>query len=161
MRKYIDARDISILSCKGVTLTIRLPGGEILEGAEPRRLFPVSDANRHIGIIDANENEMFIIRDATGLDAQSLALLNAALERYYMVPRIEEITEIRERFGHLAWKIRTDRGSLEIRIKDRHSDIRQDKKGRVLIRDSNDNRYEIPDAGRLPKRSRNMLTGEL
>ncbi|MBE6632931.1 MAG: DUF1854 domain-containing protein [Ruminococcaceae bacterium] len=43
----------------------------------------------------------------------------------------------------------------------RHSDIKFLYDGRVLIRDTNDNRYEIEDVKALDRRSQRILSGEL
>jgi hypothetical protein len=55
----------------------------------------------------------------------------------------------------------TDRGERTIRIKNRHSDIKTLYDGRILVRDANDNRYEIPDVSALDKHSQKLLSHEL
>ena len=46
-------------------------------------------------------------------------------------------------------------------IRNRHSDIKMLYDGRVLVRDSNDNRYEITDCKTLDKHSMAILNAEL
>ena len=62
-----------------------------------------------------------------------------------------------EKFGSLTWKVETDRGTVAFRIRNRHSDIKCLDGKRVLIRDTNDNRYEIPDYTTLDMHSRRLL----
>jgi len=160
-RKYLDGDGVAIAPGPGVRLTVRLPGKETPEEVEPRRLFPVSDAGRYISLVDQDDNEKFIIRSAQKLDPESRRYLETALDRYYMIPRINKITDIQEKFGLLLWKVDTDRGPFEFHIQNRHSDIKVFSSRRILIRDSNDNRYEIPDYRELPGKSRNLLLGDL
>lgn len=74
-----------------------------------------------------------------------------------MIPKIVEVLQIYDKFGSLKFKVRTERGIVEFRIRSRHSDIKLLRNGRIIIRDSNDNRYEISDFDALDNRSKKLL----
>ena len=61
------------------------------------------------------------------------------------------------KFGSLRWIVETDRGPVEFRIRNMNSDIKMLDGKRMLVRDSNDNRYEIPDINQLDKKSLHKL----
>jgi len=161
IRKYYNGDEISIKSGMGVKLDITLPDGTILEDVEPRRMFPVSNAKTYISFISSKGDEYFILKDVSRLDSISLGNLEVALDRYYMIPNICEIKDVEEKFGLIQWKVMTDRGEFEFDIHNRHSDIKLVSKGRILVRDSNDNRYEIHDYRKLTKRSQAFIAGDL
>ena len=72
---------------------------------------------------------------------------------YYMIPEITEILHVEDKFGVLKWRVMTDRGEIEFSIRNRHSDIKLLGKKRLLVRDSNDNRYQVCNIANLSKSS--------
>ena len=75
-----------------------------------------------------------------------------------MIPNIQKLVKSDEKFGSLKWTVDTDRGRITFRIGNRHSDIKQiHGTQRVLVRDSNDNRYEIRDLSKLDAASQQLL----
>lgn len=138
-------------------LTVELYGGERLEGLVARRLFPVTGADRYISLVDENGHERAIVRDPAGLMPDSRAALAAALEEYYLVPHIRKIRQIEEKFGLIRIVAETDRGVCRFEIGDRTQGIKQLFDGRVLLRDTNDDRYEVEDIRLLDKKSRDIL----
>lgn len=55
----------------------------------------------------------------------------------------------------------TDRGDRIFDVQSRNTDIHLLDGGRILIRDADNNRYEIPDYRKLSKKSYNLLEGEI
>lgn len=138
-----------------VKLTLR--DGTVIEDLEPRRLFPVTNEDMFITLLDREEKEVAFVRDLTELDERSADVLRACFKEYYRVPRITRLLESEEKFGSLTWRVETDRGTVSFRIRNRHSDIKCFADKRILVRDTNDNRYEIPDYRELDAHSRHLL----
>ena len=137
---------------------LKLADGTVIDDLEPRRLFPMTNLNNYITFIDKNEHEIALLRSIDDLDENSKASLLGCFEDFYLIPKIEEILEVRDKFGALTLKVRTTHGITDFRVKNRHSDIKQIRgTNRILIRDANDNRYEIPDLTLLSARSRRLL----
>ena len=131
-------------------------GGKVYEDLEPRRLFPVTNPDMYITLLDKDEKEVAFVRDFKELDEASADALRACFADYYRIPRITAITKSEYKFGILFWSTETDRGPVRFRISNvRHDLLRIGD--RVLIRDSNDNRYEIPDIENLDRRSKKLL----
>ena len=92
---------------------------------------------------------------------ESKKVIEACLREYYLIPKIKRLIDSTEKYGILKWTVETDRGMCSFEIRNRHSDIKMLYDGRVLVRDSNDNRYEIPDYRTLDKHSMVLLNTEL
>ncbi len=131
--------------------------GNVLKDLEPRRLFPLSDLEHYITLLDDSEHEVAFITNLSDLDEDSRQALCGCFTDYYMIPKIVEVLQIYDKFGSLKFKVRTERGVVEFRIRSRHSDIKLLRNGRIIIRDSNDNRYEISDFDALDNRSKKLL----
>ena len=139
-----------------VKLTLR--GGEVYENLEPKRLFPFTLPTMYITLLDKDEHEVALVRDLQELDEGSVRALEECFAEYYMIPKICKLCVAEEKFGSIRWRVVTDRGEVSFRIRSRHSDIKRLwGTNRVIVRDSNDNRYEIPDFTKLDKHSLRLL----
>lgn len=156
-RIYIDQYTGRIKRSDVYLVTLTLKDGTVIENLEPRRLFPVTNADMFITLLDHDEKEVAFVRDLQELDENSANELRKCFKEYYRIPRIIRLIESDEKFGSLTWKAETDRGTVSFRIRNRHSDIKCMNGTRVLIRDTNDNRYEIPDYTALDPHSRRLL----
>ena len=135
-----------------------LKDGTVIEDLEPRRLFPFTNYDMYISLLDKNEKEIALVRDFKEIDDDSQKVLEDCFREYYMIPKIKRVISCEDKFGTLKWDVETDRGRIVFQIRNRHSDIKSlDKLGRVLIRDSNDNRYEITNYMELDKHSKRLL----
>ena len=161
MAFFIDGPEAKIIRTGETMVELHIYAGEVYADLEPRRLFPMSGLRNYITLLDKDLKEKAIIRDLDNLDEESRKAIEGCLEEYYMIPKIISMIDITEKFGVLTWKCVTDRGTRSFTIKNRHSDIKLLFDGRVLVRDSNDNRYEIENVFALSKRSQALLSSEL
>lgn len=156
-RIYIDG-DTERFTRKGMTcVDVELSDGRILENLEPRRLFPISNMHQYIALLDEEGTEQAVIRDVKALHPEQQRVINACLQEYYLVPVIQRITDCDERFDGITLHVETDRGSAIIHIRILRQGLKQTADGRVLVRDVNDNRYEIPNLAKLDAHSRQIL----
>ena len=65
--------------------------------------------------------------------------------------------EVTDKYGVLRFRVMTDRGEISFNIRNRHSDIKNLGSNRIIIRDADDNRYEIPDYKALDVKSQRLL----
>ena len=157
-RIYIDRYTGKIERTDVYLVRLTLKDGTVYENLEPRRLFPVTNENMFITLLDSDERELGFVRDFDELDEDSREALRQSFAEYYMIPKIEKLMKTEEKFGTLKWTVVTDRGDVTFRIRNRNSDIKRlYGTNRVIIRDSNDNRYEIPDIEKLDGRSKRLL----
>ena len=157
-RIYVDRYTARIERTDIYLVRLTLKDGTVIEDLEPRRLFPFSDPNMYITLLDDKEKEIGFVRDLTEIDDASRKALEECFAEYYMIPRITALLESVDKFGSLNWVVETDRGRVAFQIRNRHSDIKQmGRSNRVIIRDANDNRYEIPDYTALDAHSKHLL----
>ena len=157
-RIYVDKYTGSLTRTDLYRVRLTLRDGSVIEDLEPHRLFPITNATMFISLLDKNEREVAFVRDFEELDEASAEAIKACFAEYYMIPQITAVLSISERFGSIKWKVETDRGPVTFRIRNRQSDIKHLRgSSRVLVRDSNDNRYEIPDYTALDSHSKYLL----
>ncbi len=153
MSKYSVGENDRIIRTDTYLVKLIKENGEEHESLEPRRLFPMSDPERYISLLDSKEKEIALIKDISCLDSESRRALEECFYEYYLIPEIVEIIHIEDTAGILKWDVRTDRGDVKFSVQNRHSDIKVTDHRRIVIRDSNDNRYRISDVTELDKKS--------
>lgn len=162
MITYIDGPEVRITENDGIFVDVEFyHTKEKLENVELHRLFPRSGSNKYIVILDSEGEQLAIIRNIDNLDPDSKALVERVLEEYYMIPRILRFISMTEKFKIWMWTAETDRGTITFEIRNHIASIKPLYDGRVLIKDANDNRYEIPDYRLLDKESQKMLIPKL
>ena len=155
-RIYIDG-DMATFTRKDITIVdVTLQDGTVFENVEPRCLFPSSNRESFITLLDENGNEQAVIRELRTLPKDQQAIIRECMEEYYLIPRIIKILNTTEKFGLITLDTETDRGPARIEIRNLLYGFKQ-VGNRLLLRDGNDNRYEIPDLARLDARSRHLL----
>jgi hypothetical protein len=155
-RIYIHG-DSACFTRKDLTLVdVELKDGTKFENLEPKRLFPVSMQDKYITLLDESGTEQAVIRDINTLPDDQRAILEGCLDEYYRVPKILRIRAYEERFDGLTLHTDTDKGSTDIEIRVLLKGFKLDGV-RALLRDVNDNRYEIPDVTALDNLSKQIL----
>jgi len=152
-RIYIEGDNAIISPGEGFLLNVEMYSGEKFENLEARRLFPITGLEQYISLLDGEGIEKAVIRNTKDLMEDSKKAVKNALDEYYLIPKITKIHEAYEKYGLLKMSVETDRGKYKFDVKNRNADIKIMYDGRVLIKDSSDNRYEIPDFNGLDKTS--------
>ena len=155
-RIYIDG-DMANFTPKDITtVDVELRDGTIFQNVEPRCLFPSSNGRKFITLLDENGTEQAVIRDLDNLPKDQRQVIEDCLTEYYLIPHIVKILNTTEKFGLITLDTETDRGPARIEIRNLLYGFKQ-VGNRLLLRDSNDNRYEIPDLRKLDAKSRHLL----
>ena len=156
-RLYVD-HDMARFTRKNITLVdMELFDGRKFENLEPRRLFPLSGLEKYITLLNEEGVEQAIIRDLRTLPPSERAIIEDCLREYYLIPKVTKIVNCTEKFGVLSLDVETDRGPALIEIRNILHGVKLLYGTRVLLRDGNDNRYEIPDLTKLDKQSRQFM----
>lgn len=160
-RLYVEY-DMARFTRKDIThVDMELYDGRKFENLEPHRLFPLSGLEKYITLLDEEGIERAIIRDLRTLPEQENRIISECLMEYYLIPRVEKINGIEEKYGVVTLDVETDRGHADIEIRNILHGMKFLYGSRVLLRDGNDNRYEIPDLSMLDKRSRQLIDSYL
>lgn len=156
-RTYIEYDNARITKKDGILLNVEMYDGRVFDDVEARRLFPLTGLQKYITLLDSEGVEQAVIRDLSNLTPECRKVIEDVLDEYYLVPKITEIVSIVEKYGKLKLTVETDNGHHNFEVKNTHSDIKMLYDGRVLITDSSDNRYDIPDLSALSKDSLRIL----
>ena len=156
-RLYID-NDMAHFIRKDIThVDVELYDGRKFENLEPRRLFPLSGLEKYITLLDQEGIERAIIRDLGTIPKAERELIEGCLAEYYLIPKVNRINTATEKYGVLSLDVETDRGHAVIEIRNILHGMKLLYGTRVLLRDGNDNRYEIPNLQSLDKHSRVLI----
>ena len=157
-RIYIDRYTGTIERSDLYLVRLTMKDGRVFEDLEPRMLFPITNPTMFITLLDQRECELGFVRDLEEIDDTSRQALEECFREYYMIPKILRVISCEDKFGSLKWTVDTDRGRVSFAVRNRHSDIKHLRgSNRVMIRDSNDNRYEIPDHTAMDPHSAKIL----
>jgi hypothetical protein len=155
----LDTKELRVSLDTFGDLEVRL-SGEAYKNVQALRAFPISEALRFIVLREENGEEIGMIEDLGALGSSSRKVLKEDLERRYFIPKVVRINRIDESYGMPRWDVETDRGARHFELHTRQ-DARRLSAGRVLIRDADGNRYEIPDIRKLDPQSRALLEAEM
>jgi len=160
-RLFLTGNDVRISAHHKIFVDAEMFTGEKFYNLEPRRLFPVTGIYNYISFLDENGDEKFILRSIDDLPEDQKDILLGCLREYYRIPRITKIIERHDTPQVWHWTVDTDKGIFSFHITNVLGGIKQLYDKRVLITDSKDNLYEIPDINQLDPKSQKSITLEL
>ena len=129
------------------------------DDVRPLRAFPISRKAEYLSFLDDKGKELALLANPQDLDDKSRAVVERALDQYYFVPKIVRIDSISEAWGVSHWQVETDCGHASFEVIDREK-IRKLPRGRLIIVDADENRYEVEDVSRLDVRSQTLIQSE-
>ena len=125
------------------------------------RLFPLTEPERWISLVEMNGKEIGILKDARPLGLDALRLVRDELRRRYLVPQVQRILACRSRADLVEWTVESDRGRLTFLTREVREQIKEHQPTRLSIVDVEGNRYDIPDLAALDPESRRRLDAQL
>lgn len=138
-------------------LQVRLTPDSDWQEATLARLFPLSEPESWISVVDKEDKEVGVFKTLKGMPAASLASVRAELHRRYVVPEITRIIACRNRFHLVEWTVETNRGQMTFLTQNPHEQFKPTLLPRVTLTDVEGNRFDIPDIGALDEASRTMI----
>lgn len=157
MPRYVEGPDIRLTENDVVFVDVEFYTGEKYTAVELRRMFPITGLTKYIALVDSEGEQIAVIRDLNDLMPESRAVAEKCLEEYYMIPRITRFIKMSQKFKIWMWTAETDKGVCTFEIRNHITAVKPLYDGRVLIKDANDNRYEIPNVKDLDKKSLKMI----
>ena len=161
MPRYIEGPEVRLTENDKIFVDAEFFSGEKFYELELHRMFPITGLTKYIALMDSEGNEIAVIRDINDLMPESREVVENCLREYYMIPRITKFIKMSERFKIWMWTAETDKGVCTFEIRNHLTAIKPLYDGRVLIKDANDNRYEIPDVNLLDKHSKKLILPKL
>ncbi len=141
----------------GATLRATIDDDRSLLKVAIVRAFPLSEPSRYLSVRDGANKEAGLIVDPSQLDPGSQALVEAELDRRYLMPSVVRVVSARERFGTVDWVMETDRGVSRFTTRNLREHAQRPAPGRIIIPDVDGNRYDIRDVDALDLPSQELL----
>ena len=105
--------------------------------------------------------ELGVLNGTDGLDAESRQAISDALRLRYFLPQLLSIAGVREeapgQSGAVVWELLTDRGPMQLRMRNLFEGFQQFQDGRIVLSDHEGNRVDIPAVDALDGLSRRFL----
>ncbi|HEX6972170.1 MAG TPA: DUF1854 domain-containing protein [Limnochordia bacterium] len=156
----LDERRLALRPSAYGGLEATLPDGTRCEPVYAALAFPLQAPDRYVALFDQDRRELGIIDNPARLDPESRSALAAELERAYCIPVIVQVESVVHDGFIPVWYVQTDRGPHRFELRSRR-DARWIDGRRVLIKDADGNRYDIPDVTALDPRSRAIVEREV
>ena len=121
------------------------------------RVFPLSAPHHYLSVRDINGDEIGVFVNPDALDAGSQAIVRAEAERRYLLPVIQRILRIKERFETIEWQVETDHGVCQFTTRSLRDNIMRPSAYRCILTDVDGNRFDIPDVRLLSLASQAAL----
>jgi hypothetical protein len=157
--EFLDAAQLTFRTVDG-RLRVKMADDD-WQDSGIARLFPLSEPEKWLSVLDKDAKETGILLDMKGLDHQSVEAVRDELRRRYLVPQIERIISTRDRFDMVEWTVETDRGAATFLTRRAHETAQRPIERRLVLTDVGNNRYDIPDVGELDPASRALLEERL
>jgi len=146
----------------GQPISLTLEGDRTYLAITALRAFPQESPNAYIQIFHAKRYgeraEMIgMIQSLPALSPQNRTALEEALRRSYLVPKVLAILHLEESRYRSRWTVQTDRGERAFDMHQPHRNVVLTSKGRVIMTDVEENRYEIANLEELDESSRTLL----
>ena len=160
MDDFIDLSQLHLESAPDDTLRAVIEGDRCGRNLQVLRSFPLSTPDEYIVLRDGAGKELGVIERLSDVSEAHRALLQKALDKQYFLPRILKINSLYERFGSAIWDVETDRGPIKINSKSIIDSLSEIGKGRYLLLDTEENRYEIREVEKMDEVSRQLFAGK-
>ncbi len=123
------------------------------------RTFPFTAENDFLSVreIDGKQEEIGMIESLSAFDDNTVKLILKQLALRYFMPQILKIYSVKEEYGHTYWSVLTDKGKCRFTSASGSSGTVLQDENRVIIKDSNDNRFEIKDITKLSTKEMKKL----
>jgi hypothetical protein len=115
---------------------------------------PVSGKGRELSILDKDKKEVRMLDSLDCLDPESRQIAREELDKRYLMPKITKVSKTSAHFGNRYWDVETDRGARRFLMKDPNKNVIWVTDDRLIIRDTQGNRYEIESFSALDSRSK-------
>lgn len=131
--------------------------GELHHEISLYRTFPQSKPFEYISVRTKEDVELGIIINLGLLDSVSEQEAKQELRYRYFVPVVTRIDSIKQEPGLWIIDFKTDRGDVQLLMRNIHEHIQQTGSGSILFTDMEERRCEITDINKLDKESKKEL----
>ena len=149
--RFLEAKSLSLFRTDPQDAVVRLTltGDRSWRDVRIACAFPFSDPNNYIGLRDGEDKDIGMMTTLQGLDDESRAIVEEELERRYFTPKVQRIVAVEEQFGVVTWEVETNRGARRFLVRNLRDNAFPLGPNRVMMTDTDGNRFEFPDVRSL------------
>ncbi len=113
--------------------------------------FPFTQPGKYISLREetAEGREIGMIEDLYELSADTQQLITEQINLRCFMPKITKIISVKEKYGFAYLDVDTDRGQCKFTVNVSSADIINLGGNRIIFKDVDGNRFEIPDTSKL------------
>ncbi|GGX31959.1 cyanophycin metabolism-associated DUF1854 family protein [Undibacterium squillarum] len=137
-------------------LVLTNAAGEVFEGVNPVRAFPIQSPDNCISLVTTDGREVAWIDVLADLPQAQQALIRTELEGREFMPEIQRIVTLTSFAMPCTWTVETDRGTTDFVLKG-DEDIRRVGAKSLIITDNHGIQFLIRDMFSIDKNSRRIL----
>ena len=115
---------------------------------------PVSGQGQEVSVLDNEKKEILMLFNLDALDLDSRRIVEEALDRRYLMPRITRVLRTHAHIGTRYWHVETNHGPRHFVVRNPNRDVVWVTNDRIVLRDPLGNRFEIPSLTALDAASR-------
>ena len=152
----IPAHELTCRRTQGGRLEVCL-NGVVHSGIQVNQAFPRSDPGAYLVLSDRNQQELGVVVDPAELDPESQGALAKEIRLRYVMPMIRRIESVRQQSGSWSFKLSTDRGPMNLVIRNLHEYVEGVGTDRMILTGVDGLSGEIASIRSLDARSRREL----
>ncbi len=122
-----------------------------------RRCFPLSAQMDFISIQNSDGKEVGILKSLSGMDKNSLDVLEKELDRRYFTPIVSKIYALAQEASMWHWDVETQRGRCKFYLRGVRDSIHEVAPKRWQILSMDGQRYEIRKFDELDAKSQQLF----
>jgi hypothetical protein len=122
------------------------------------RAFPFSKPTEYVGFQDGAGADIGIMPSIEGIDDESQAIIDEEMHRRYFTPCVTKVFLVTEMQGTVTWEVDTNRGHRRFVVRNIRDNAYSLGQGRIMLTDSEGNRYFFPDIMNLGRRAYEVLS---
>ncbi len=157
----LDATRVTYLTPENAVFTdhdgyITLDFGGEVKRVLLHLLFPYDSPDANISVLDEDNKEIGIIARLDSFEDASLEAIKKEIARKYYVREIVKIVELRDRHGITFWRVKckdNPENIVEFSLRDTYGSMFHLSEVRIIISDTDGNRFSITDVTKLDKSS--------
>ncbi len=161
--RYLDPTQVRIFRAADGLVHVTIAGERSIIAPRFLRVCPLSDPDGHVSIREPapSGEEVALLRSWKRLDRESQRVLQTELDRRYIqtvVKRVLSLKYVSGSSGTALCILETDRGMRSVTLRDiQNNTVRLGTK-RVLLTDTEGNRYDVQDMDALDRSSLALLS---
>lgn len=156
--RYLNDSNAQFERTKGGFVSLKVED-EFYSRVHIVRMFPFTCVDQFISIQtpDEKSKEIGIIKDMKELGKNTAELLKEQMNLRYFTPIITKVVKVKDEYGYAYFDVVTDHGACRFTINMGGNAVMHLSENRVLIKDIDENRFEIPDVTKLTASERKKL----